>query len=106
MDSFHNANFGRQHGRGRAVNGDWEDNEDEESVHDTIEEDKGEENTDDSVEDGDDESMPDLWPGPDRDWYDNSQPGYAFSGRGRRLDDTNEQDDATTTANEEDTLTL
>ncbi|KAL1880056.1 hypothetical protein Daus18300_001419 [Diaporthe australafricana] len=101
VNQFRDANFGRQHGRGRTVSGDWEENEDEED-----EEDVGDANEEE--EDDDDESMHDFVGGPrghmDREeWLDNAPLawGNAFSGRGRTLNDPTDEDGASSAENEE-----
>lgn len=103
---YRDANFGRQHGRGRTVSGDWVENEDEEDMDDANEE----EDDDDDDDDGDDESMHDLMEGPHGDmdgeeWLDNAPLawGHAFSGRGRTLNDPTDEAGESSAENEENT---
>lgn len=97
------ANLGRQYGRGRTVDGDWEQN-------DEVEEQEG-----DHGRENDGEHM-DIWTDEDEDMHDHMdgfpampgqgrfgglQWGNAFSGRGRTLDDPLEDPSATTAPNED-----
>lgn len=94
------ANLGRDYGRGRTVNGDWEETDYEEQ------EDEGgyhEEGMDPSLED-EDEHMHDPIEGfprlPGRHRLDHSLWRPAFSGPGRTLDDPSDQDGPAVADNE------
>lgn len=99
------ANLGRQYGRGRTVDGDWEQNDEvEEGEEDHVREDGGE---DMDTWTDEDEDMHDHMEGfpamPGQGRFGGLQWGTAFSGRGRTLDDPPEEPSATAADNEDGT---
>lgn len=89
------ANLGRRYGRGRTVDGDWEDNPNEDEEHDGGEEEEEMdtsmwEDVDEDVDMLDPMELFPLMPGQAR--PDGSQWGTAFSGPGRTLYDPPEQE--------------